>query len=190
MSSSCQMLGRLLLVISLFIHTGLIQAADWEVIKANSRVGFTAKWENIPFDGRFHRYETIIHFDPSSPGAGQFAATIFTASADTQDKERDEALRFPEWFNPASYPVAKFTSTSIRPLGAEKFEVTGKLTIKNITRTVSIPFTWHQDQGGARFLGDITLDRTAFKIGEGDWAEDQSIHFDVLVQIDLQLRRL
>jgi polyisoprenoid-binding protein YceI len=190
MSNCCQLTHRLVLVISLLIHTSWIQAADWEVIKPDSRVGFTAKWETIPFDGQFNRYQTNIHFDPSSPGTGQFAATIFTASADTQDKERDEALRFPEWFNPASYPVAKFTSTSIRSLGAEKFEVTGKLTIKNITRTVSIPFTWKQDQGSARFLGKITLDRTTFNIGEGDWAEDQSIHFDVLVQIDLQLRRL
>ncbi|TNG01084.1 MAG: YceI family protein [Gammaproteobacteria bacterium] len=176
-------------VIGLLIQFQLAHASDWEVIKPQSRIGFTAQWEDMPFDGVFHRYSTTIDFDPASPDTGKFAATIFMASADTNDRERDEALQFPEWFNPARFPVAKFTGTTVRAVSANQYELTGKLTIKNITHDVQIPFVWKQGNGQASFSGNTTLDRTLFRVGEGEWLEDQSIHFDVQVHINLQLRK-
>ena len=167
----------------------LAHASDWEIIKPKSQIGFTALWEDIPFDGVFHRYSATIDCDTASPATGKFTATIFMASADTNDRERDEALRFPEWFNPARYPVAKFTSTAVRAVSTNQYELTGKLTIKNITHNVQIPFVWKQNNDQASFSGNTTIDRTLFRVGEGEWLEDQSIHFDVKVHINLQLRK-
>jgi polyisoprenoid-binding protein YceI len=88
---------------------------------------------------------------------------------DTDSRVRDADLRSATYFDMLEYPYMTFRSTSIKPLGPARFQLTGGLTIKNITKTVSFPVDviGHiPDDGGTRvgYQGTLTVDRRDFGI--------------------------
>jgi polyisoprenoid-binding protein YceI len=164
-------------------------APSWAVNKDESTVGFTAKWEDVPFDGVFHRYEAeTLQFTPDDLDTSRFAVTVDVTTADTDNRDRDEAMADPDWFHFAQYRRAQFQSTGFEAIGDNRFEVTGKLTIKDVTRTIQFPFTWKRQGDTAQLTGEMTMDRRDFNIGEGQWSSGRLIRPTVTVRVDLQLQ--
>jgi polyisoprenoid-binding protein YceI len=88
---------------------------------------------------------------------------------DTDNHTRDADLRSTTYFDTLDYPYMTFRSTSITPLGPSRFQLTGDLTIKNITKRVSFPVDviGHiPDSGGTRvgYEGTLSVDRRDFGI--------------------------
>lgn len=163
-------------------------AAQWTVDPARSRLGFTATWEGVEFHGVFRRFEARIAFDPADPGAGRFDVAVDVTSVDTESADRDEGMGAPEWLDFARFPRATYVTRAIRGVGGDRYEAEGALTIKGVTRPLTLPFTWTGRDGGAAMQGAVTLRRTDFGVGEGEWASDDPIGIDVHVRVDLTLR--
>jgi polyisoprenoid-binding protein YceI len=90
---------------------------------------------------------------------------------DTDNHVRDADLRSATYFDTLEYPYMTFRSTSIKPLGRSRFELTGDLTVKNITKRVSFPVDVighirDTDTGGTRvgYQGTLVVDRREFGI--------------------------
>jgi len=64
------------------------------------------------------------------------------ASVDTDNEKRDGHLKSPDFFDAAKYPQMKFVSASFRPLGGNKYELNGNLTIKDVTKPVKFDVTY------------------------------------------------
>jgi polyisoprenoid-binding protein YceI len=163
--------------------------AQWLVQQADSRLGFVATWEDAEFEGVFPRFTADIFFEPARATAGRFNVTVDVTSADTNSRDRDEAMGEPEWFHFSAYPEATFVSRTVRAVGGSQFEVEGILSIKGVELDLQLPFIWEQDEDRALMQGETTVTRTDFAIGEGEWASGDVIGLDVRIVVDLVLRR-
>ncbi|MDO5502380.1 MAG: YceI family protein, partial [Actinomycetia bacterium] len=91
-------------------------------------------------------------------------------SVDTRNEQRDEHLRSNDFFGSEEHPEITFVSTSVQETGKDSFDLTGDLTIKGITKSITIPFTFEgaaTDPFGnvrAGFEGEVKVNRKDFGI--------------------------
>ena len=173
----------------LLAGAGAAGAATWTVDPAKSTLGFTGDQTGTPFTGRFKAWTAAIDFDPAHPEAGRVAVKVDVASAATGDPQKDEALPTPDWFDASSFTTASFDAAGFASKGGDAYETTGKLTIRGITKDVTLPFTLNIDGDTAHAEGKANLVRTTWGVGQGSWASDQYVGFGVDVTVDLTAKR-
>ncbi len=179
--------GILAILAGMLLFQG-VWANEWNVDAETSRIGFVATYDEIPFEGRFDEFTALIRFDPENPSDGSFLITIGVASVDTDSPDRDEGMLEADWFDVESHPQAAFTSLRFERLSGEnEYAVTGDLTIKGITNSVTATFSWTQKDSSVRLKGSADVERGDFDIGTGDWEDDDTIGFDVRIVFDLTL---
>lgn len=121
------------------------QAADtttWSVDAAHTTVGFSVKHLMIStVRGRFTDVDATIEGDPRRPLEARAEAVIEAASIDTGNADRDAHLRSADFFDVETYPTLRYQSRSVRSIGTDTFEVEGDLTIRDVTRPVTLDVT-------------------------------------------------
>ena len=163
-------------------------AADY-VQAAGSTLTFATKYQGEVFTGRFPAFATRISFDPAALAASKLDVTIPLAGTATGDKERDENLRGGDFFDVARFPQARYVATKFRSLGGARYAADGTLTLRGVSRPVTLVFTW--TPGASPVLaGQATVKRLAFGVGGGgDWADTGIIPDDVAVSTRVVLAR-
>lgn len=164
-------------------------AVRWIVDPADSRLGFTATQGGSQIEGRFERYDVTVLFDPDDLENSRVEAVIDMASAATGDRDRDQALPSPDWFNVPASPQARFVATRFNHLGGDEYEALGELTIRDVTRPVTLPFTLEISGDTARVRGRLLLLRTDYRVGEGQWSTPDIVGHEVVVVVDLTALR-
>jgi len=152
----------MLLLAVVFAANSLALAADTYTIDgAHTSANFAVKHLGLStVHGRFTEVSGTILFDDKAPEKSSVTAVIKAASVNTDNSMRDNDLRSDNFFNSAKYPEIRFQSTSIRKTGADKYVALGRLTIRDVTRDVEIPFTLAQGKspkGQPRLGVDATL---------------------------------
>lgn len=170
---------------ALLLGAGTASAATWTVDPAKSKLGFSGKQTGEAFSGTFKTFAATIDFDPAKPEAAHVTVTVDTGSAATGDQQRDEAMPGEDWFSAKSFPQAKFEATGFKPLGGDKYEADGTLAIRGVSKPVVLPFTLTTSGDAAHAVGRAQLVRSAFGVGQGAWATDEYVAFEVGVDIDL-----
>lgn len=159
------------------------QAAVYtQVLPDRSSIEFSYSQMGVPMDGRFRRFSSQLSFDPAQPAAAKVAIDVDLASIDTGAPELDTEAGGPDWFNLKSFPTARFLATGVKPLGASRYSVAGKLTIKGRTRDIVVPATFAAQGNTGVFAGQFTIRRGDFAIGEGAWAAFDVVANDVVVK--------
>ncbi|MBP3981024.1 YceI family protein [Acidovorax sp. JG5] len=161
--------------------------AQQKLVPAQSEVQFTARQMGVPLEGHFKKFDAQVSFDPAKLATSKIAFTVDTGSATMGSRETDAELPKPTWFNVPQFPQATFQSGTIKALGAGKFEVAGKLSIKGVARDVVVPVTLVQTGATTTATGVLPLKRLAFKIGENEWADTSMVADDVQVKFKLAL---
>ena len=173
-------------VLALTLLTGTAQAVEFNTLRMDqSRVDFAYKQMNVPMEGNFKRFTGQLQFDPAKPTLAKAAIDIQLASIDTGSTEGDEEVASKLWFNTAQFPVARFVSTLVKPLGSHRFQVSGKMSIKGKTRDVTTPVTFRQQGANGVFEGSFVLKRADFGIGEGMWADYGTVANEVQIKFRL-----
>lgn len=162
------------------------RAADWTPRAEVSSLRFSGVSQGESFEGRFGQFEAQIRFDPAAPEASRFDVRIALASADTRNEERDATLREADFFDVANHPEARFVATEVVATDTG-FEARGSLELRGARQPVTLAFSWTALDDGARLEGKATLDRTAFGVGGGDWADAEMIAHEVVVSTTLVL---
>jgi polyisoprenoid-binding protein YceI len=171
-----------------FVFFGLsLPAMAQQLAPAQSEIVFVSKQMGVPVEGRFQKFSAKIAFNPSKPDQANIAFTVDMTSATLGVKETDAELPKAEWFNTAKFAQATFQSTSVKALGAGKFEVAGKLSIKGATQTVLVPVTLTQAGANTTAVGAFALKRLAFKIGDNEWSDTSMVADDVQVKFKFAL---
>jgi polyisoprenoid-binding protein YceI len=181
-------LSHLILACSALLLPLCTLAGDWRVDPADSRLGFRAEAQGEAFDGRFTRFEARIRFDPGSLDDSRFEVDIALDSVDSRNSERDEMLAEPEFFNIRADASARYRAERFEALGDGRFRALGELTLRGVTRPVPLDFDWRAEAGSATLDGGAELDRLAFEVGGGDWADADVIAHAVRVTTRLVLR--
>lgn len=164
-------------------------APSWTVDKATSSVRFSSTFNGDAFSGTFRRWDAVIRFDPKALATSSVTATIETASAATGDKDRDQALPTDDFLNAAKFPRATFTAASFKDLGGGKYQAIGTLTLRGITKPLTLPFTLAITGPTARMKASLALNRLAFGVGQNEWKGVEAIPAAVTVNIDLTAHR-
>ncbi len=171
------------LVLSVLLAGGLAQGAEFErVLTDKSSVSFGFKQMGVAAEGRFRRHIAQVSFDPAKPAAATVQIEIELASVDTGGAEGDEEVRRKAWFDTAQFPKARFVSTAIKPLGGNRYEVAGRLSIKATTRQIVFPATFTPQGELGQFAGEFLIKRLDFKIGDGPWSDLETVANEVLVK--------
>jgi polyisoprenoid-binding protein YceI len=150
---------------------------------AKSEIRFVSKQMNVPVEGRFRKFSAQLDFDPAKLAGSKVQVEVDLGSIDTDSVEADTEVKSKGWFNIAAFPKATFVSSSLKPAGVNRYEVSGKLTIKGISQDLTVPVTVKQDGPGTVFEGAFTLLRLQFKIGEGPWSDEDTVANAVQVRL-------
>jgi polyisoprenoid-binding protein YceI len=157
---------------------------------AKSSLEFTFVQAGGQNKGKFTRFPVSFEFSPDNLAASRLEVTVEMASLDTGDKERDDMLRGADLFAVAKFPQAHFSASQIVK-SAAGYEAVGKLTIRNVTREVHVPFTFRTaDEHGVSvgyMSGKTSLHRLDFGVGQGDWTSTEWVGNEVGVAFALRL---
>lgn len=127
-------------VVSLtFSITAVAQSNVWQLDPAHSSAQFAVRHMGIStVRGTFTKLSGSAHYDPADAKNDSVEVTIETASVDTRVEMRDNDLRSDHFFDVQKYPAMTLHSTKVESLGADKLKITGDLTIRGITKPVSL----------------------------------------------------
>lgn len=115
---------------------------DYTVDVAHTRIGIRARHAMVTtVRGSFTDFAGTAHLDAGNPPASSVELRIKTATVDTGVADRDAHLRSADFLDVETYPELTFVSTGVGQLDEDTYRVTGDLTIKDVTRPVSVDFT-------------------------------------------------
>ena len=176
---------RLALLLALALP-GAAMAADYTVQPASSTLGFSNTFQGESFNGQFGQWTAAISYDPANLAASKFDVEVTLASVKTGDSDRDGALPGPDFFDVATFPKAHFITTGFRRSGG-KVIADGTLTLRGVSKPVSLEVTFKPEGDGATLDVAGTLQRLDFGVGTGDYADTSVIGGEVKVTAHLQL---
>ncbi len=168
--------------------TALKDPVAWTVAKS-STLGFSATWAGDAIEGQFKRWTADILFSPEALDRSKLTVSIDMSSAATGDDQRDASLPSGDFFDTADHPKAVFTATKFRKTGEGKFIADGTLDLRGVKKPVSLPFSLKIDGDTATARGVTTLDRTAFGVGQGEWASTDQIGGKVKVSFAITAQK-
>ncbi|MFA7769041.1 YceI family protein [Streptomyces sp. NRRL S-448] len=112
---------------------------DYVIDAAHSSIGFTVRHAMVTnVRGAFIEHEGTLHLDGADPARSTASIDVKIASVDTGIADRDGHLRSGDFFDAETFPLMTFRSTEARQLGGDTYRITGELTIKDVTRPLSI----------------------------------------------------
>ena len=136
---------------------------------AHTRIGFVARHAMVTkVRGSFNEFEGSAVVDAEDFARSSAQLTIQGASIDTRNEQRDGHLKSNDFLGLEEHPQITFTSTAVRQTGATSLELTGDLTIKGVTRSVTVPFEFEgaatDPFGNLRvgFEGSTVINRTDY----------------------------
>lgn len=176
-------------VCALLLWAPPASASQWKMVANESRLEFVASYEKQAAPGEFRKFDANVQFDAKKPANGRLKVTVETNSADMGSAELNEGMSTSDWFDMAKYPRAEFVSTRIERTDAGRYAARGTLRIKGVEHDVTVPFVWTEHGDAATMTGELTLDRSHFGIGTGEWSTDDPIGLKVTLKYRVSLKR-
>ncbi|MEW1724813.1 YceI family protein [Streptomyces sp. NPDC093109] len=117
---------------------------DYTIDASHSTISFTVRHAMVTnVRGSFSDHEGSLHLDGSAPANSSASIDVSIASVDTGVADRDAHLRSGDFFDADTFPRMTFRSTSVEQLDAETYRLVGDLTIKDVTKPVTIDLEFH-----------------------------------------------
>jgi polyisoprenoid-binding protein YceI len=165
---------------SLVAFTAKKLSGDWQLDQSHSSMSFIINHFGSPFMGKFNKFEGKLNFDPNDLSKANAEFTIDANSINTFNDQRDGHVKNADFLDVAKYPTITFKSEKFSKKAENQYVVTGKLTIKETTKTLDLPLTVttlrdHPFDKTKKILGikvEYDIKRSDFKIGAGNFAGD------------------
>jgi len=145
-------------------------AQDAKYVKdaAHSEINFVAESRLLDAHGYWEKWDADITLDPPAWEKSSVRIVIDAKSVNTRVAMRDNHLRSKDFFNVDSFPQITFVSKIVNKVGDAKLNITGDLTIRGITKSVTIPATivfWDDQAKVGRVKGQFTIVRSEYGLG-------------------------
>lgn len=163
--------------------------APQKIDRARSQIRFVTKQMNVPVEGRFKSFDATITFDPARPEATRAQFEVDLASIDLGSDEGDTEAKRKPWLNVAAFPKATFVASSVKQAAPGKYVASGTLSIKGVSQPLTAPFTLVESGAVRTVEGEFALKRLQFRIGEGPWADTDTVADEVQVRFRFTLPR-
>jgi len=113
--------------------------AKWYFEPGHTEVEFRARHMMVTWvRGLFKNISGTLEFDPADPSKMSFQTEIEAATLWTGVQQRDDHLRSADFLDVANHPTISFKSTSVTPCSAHEYDVEGDLTLRGVTRKVTL----------------------------------------------------
>ena len=169
-------------------------AETWQSNAPNSKLEFAASYQGLPINGRFNQFSVTCLTDQLEQPT-QLNVAVSITSADMGSSEFNQAIQAADWFNVADFSEATFSSQQIKLTPKESDKTTliarGILQLKGLQKNIAVPLSWDNNSSNqATITGELTLDRSDFAIGTGEWASGDQIGLAVRVWFTVQLDKV
>ncbi len=168
---------------------GKVFASEWSVKPELSKIAFEAAGSGYAANGTFGQYKAEIEFDPDTPAETSVRILLNMNSVATGTADVDDTLKTADYFNPGQFPTAQFVAKGATPDGNGKYILNGRLTLKGVTKPVSLPFSIDIKSGTAAVNAETKINRLEFGVGPQSVA-GLDIDKDVKLTIALTAVRL
>jgi polyisoprenoid-binding protein YceI len=156
-------MNNLLKVIIATLIVNISYAQKWT--PQSGTVKFKLSMMGVGVDGTLSGLKANVDFNPENPANSSIFATVDANTVFTDNKLRDSHLKEkPEFFEPTKYPVLTLKSTAITKT-ADGYVGDFNLTIKNVTKSVKVPFKFTQTDKKGAFSGKFEINRKDWKFG-------------------------
>jgi polyisoprenoid-binding protein YceI len=167
----------------LLMHFGGAVAAEYRQVQASeSAVTFGYTQMGVSMEGNFNRFAAQLSFDPNRLEKARATIDIDISSIDTGVDEANEEVVGKQWFDARTHPTASFVSSGMKSLGGNRYEASGKLSIKGRTRDVVVPVTFTRTGTSGRFDGVLDIKRLDYAIGEGAWSDVGTVANEIRIK--------
>lgn len=120
---------------------------SWTIDTVHSQIGFSVRHMMVStVRGLFRKYGGTVKIDPKDFARSTFEGEVEVGSIDTGNPDRDNHLRTGDFFDAPNHPRILFKSTRIEAKGGDEYRVTGDLTIRGVTRPVTLDVEFHGTQ--------------------------------------------
>lgn len=184
-----------MLTAALFCSVALPVAAEtYQIDKTHSHIGFTVRHMGVSsVRGEFTEYSADFEVDENNLADSSIVLEIDAASIDTDEKDRDDHLRSPDFLDVANHPKIVFESKSIEKVGEGAFRAQGDLTIHGVTKEVILDLEvggpikdpWGNMRIGIE--GRVTIDRQDYEVNFSKIMDNGGLLVGNDVKIDFAL---
>jgi polyisoprenoid-binding protein YceI len=187
-----------IIVAAALTSTATSAQTKWTVDKGHSNVKFTVTHMMVSeMEGTFKVFDGTMEHTKADFSDAKVNFTIDVASVNTDNERRDSHLKSDDFFNAEKFPKMTFTSTSVKPLGNNKYEMAGNLTIRDVTKPVVFQVTHggilNTSRGSkAGFKATTTIDRFDYNL-KWDRATETGglvVGKDVAIQVNVELDKV
>ncbi|WP_439814028.1 YceI family protein [Zavarzinia sp. CC-PAN008] len=162
------------------------RAADYTLDPAASSLSFTATAGGAPVEGQFKTFSATIRFDAADLPGSKVEVVIDTPSATTGDAQRDGMLVGGDLFDVANFPQARFATKSFTAGDGGQYQVVADLTIRDVTREVTLPVTIGTSDSGASASGELVIDRLDYGVGKGLFGDESTVAKPVTIRFSIK----
>ncbi len=174
---------RSLLLLALLLGATSAPADDFTILRPQqSSLAFVSKQMGVPVEGEFKKFDASLAIDPTKPEAGAARIDIDVNSIDVGSQDAYTEVIGSSWFDTAKYPKASFVASKVTRLAAGRYEVAGKMTIRNATRDIKAPFTMEQKNDTLVIDGTFPINRLDYGIGSGIWGDTDTVANEVQIR--------
>ena len=149
---------------------------------SHGHISFKASSRLVDADGRFHRFGGEVRMDPKALEQAMVSLAIDAASVDTDILRRDDHLRSEDFFHVTRFPQITFTSRRVA-LANGKVLITGDLTLRGVSREVTVPVDLELSAGVLRARGEFTIRMSEYGMTYRSWfnplRDEVRIFFDL-----------
>ena len=184
-----------LCMVSLGAFISVKTATKWKLDSVHSSVSFAVDHGFVPTVGKFDDFSGELNFSPDDLENSHANFTISVSSVNTENTKRDKHLQSKDFFNAKEFPEMKFVSTKFEKKDDKNYVAHGKLTIREVTKDIELPFKvlgmgQHPAKKKTKVLGikaKTTIDRTDYGVGTGSWAATAIVGDEVEITIIMEL---
>lgn len=175
-----------LLLLGALLATPLHAAQQYQIVPRGSLVRFTVtKFLVERVNGDFHDFRGTIHYNPERPDESSIEMHVVVRSVVSGARGRDRTLQDEDFFHSQRYPLMTFRSVGVARRDDGTLDVTGDLTIRGVTRRITVPVRVTEQSGALEFEATFTLDRTDFGVNGTRWSGGRAI---ISREADVRLR--
>ncbi len=169
----------------------------WKLDTAHTQIAFSARHMMVTtVRGTFHDVEGTIELDESDPTRSRGEFRVAAASVDTNFGARDAHLKSADFFDAETFSHLSFVSTAVKQVRDDEFEVTGDLTIKDVTKPATFKVELEgivRGMSGARHAGlsaSTKIAREDWGLGwnvaleQGGWLVGKEIKIEITIAAD------
>lgn len=154
-----------------------------KVDPVHSSVVFRIRHNTAPFYGRFNQVSGSFQLDAADPAKSSLDVSVKSASVDSNNPKRDDHLKSQSFFSVSEFPTITFKGKQFKKVSGNSWEVTGDLTLRGVTKAVTVAVEDTSDGKGGGLEAKFTIKRSDFGM---NFMVDKGLGDDVSLMIGLE----